>query len=152
MRSDRFPRGRRWGAGAAAVLLCLGTASVRQAPAPEPVSRDTATFGLRATPVNGLYPGAVRRSRVTVTNPYPYPISVRSIGARVDSTSRRGCRPSARNLRVGRFHGRLPLTIPARGRADAGAFEVQMPGSVDDACQRATFRLAVSGSARTVNR
>ncbi|WP_436526529.1 hypothetical protein [Actinoplanes sp. HUAS TT8] len=50
------------------------------------------------------------------------------------------------------FHGRLPVTVPARGQVAAGEFEVYMPGSVDDACQRATFRLAVSGNARTVGR
>lgn len=141
-----------WAGTVAALFVCAGAAVAVQSPGPETVSRNTQTFGLRAAMVSGLYPGTARTSRVTVINPYPYPISVRSIDAQVESTSRRRCRPSARNLRVGRFHGRLPVTVPARGQVAAGEFEVYMPESVDNACQRATFRLAVSGNARKVGR
>ncbi|AEV88518.1 hypothetical protein ACWT_7508 [Actinoplanes sp. SE50] len=151
-RNGRLRSGQWWAAAAGVVFVCAGVAAAVRAPEPEPVSRDTPVFGIRADSVSGLYPGAVRRSRVTLLNPYPYPIVVRSVDAQVASTSRRRCRASARNLRVERFHGRLPVTVPARGRAVAGEFEVHMPGTVDDACRRATFRLTVTGTARTVGR
>ncbi|MDI6099652.1 hypothetical protein QLQ12_13700 [Actinoplanes sp. NEAU-A12] len=84
---------------------------------------------------------------MTVTNPYPFPINVHSIQARVAETSRWRCKPTATNLKVGPFSGRLPLAVSARGQKAAGELEVTMPKTVADACQKATFRLVFTATA-----
>ena len=109
-------------------------------------------FDVRATTVKDLHPGAVRRMRLTVVNPYPFPISVSRLGARLVSTSKRACEPTATNLRVGSHPGRLPFTVPARGRKVHGELEVAMPNTAADACQRTTFRLAITATATRVKR
>ncbi|MDR6325232.1 hypothetical protein [Actinoplanes couchii] len=97
--------------------------------------------------MSDLIPGSVRRTTVTISNPYPFAITVRRIEARVAGSSRWRCRPTGTNLRIGPYLGRLPLWVPARGRATAGEFEVRMPDTVADACQRTTFRLAFTARA-----
>ncbi|WP_204294144.1 hypothetical protein [Actinoplanes campanulatus] len=82
-----------------------------------------------------------------MTNPFPFAITVRSVEARVASTSKRRCRPVAANLRVGSYLGTLPLSVPGRGRRTAGEFEVTMPNTVVDTCKKATFRLAFTATA-----
>ncbi|MEV6298266.1 hypothetical protein AB0M02_02545 [Actinoplanes sp. NPDC051861] len=94
----------------------------------------------------------MRRTRLTVVNPYPFPISVGRLGARLVSTSDRACKPTATNLRVGSFLGELPITVPARGRKTPGELEVAMPNTAADACQRTTFHLAITATATRVKR
>ncbi|WP_146246212.1 hypothetical protein [Actinoplanes xinjiangensis] len=102
--------------------------------------------------MDDLHPGAVRRTRVTVTNPYPFPIRVQHIEAHVAETSKWRCKPTSANLTVGSYLGKLPLTTPAHGRRDAGEFEARMPNTVANACQRATFRLAFTATATKADR
>ncbi|WP_285471460.1 hypothetical protein [Actinoplanes sp. NBRC 101535] len=110
------------------------------------------SFDVSSTPVVDLHPGAAKRTRLTFANPYPFSISVRSVGAAVASTSKRSCKPAAANLRIGQYLGSLPLNVPARGRRSAGELEVTMPNSVADACQRTTFQLKITASAVRVGR
>ncbi|MEV0897702.1 hypothetical protein [Actinoplanes sp. NPDC049802] len=104
------------------------------------------------SPIGGLHPGAVRRTRVTVTNPFPFAIAVRSVEARVASTSERRCRPVDANLQVGTYLGVLPLSVPGNGRKPGGEFEVTMPNTVVDACRKASFKLVFTATATRVDR
>ncbi|MEU4618913.1 hypothetical protein AB0G04_02880 [Actinoplanes sp. NPDC023801] len=110
------------------------------------------SFEVTGSPMEKFHPGAVRRTRVTIANPYPFAIRVRQVDARVTGSSKWRCRPTAANLTIGGYLGSLPLTVPAYGRKTAGEFEVTMPHTVADACQRATFRLAFSAGAERAAR
>lgn len=112
----------------------------------------TYAFTVDGSPMRNLHPGAVARTRVTVANPFPFPISVRSIEARPASASARRCKPVATNLRVGPHRGWLPLTVPAHGRRSAGEFEIMMPNTAADTCQSVTFRLTITATATRVKR
>ncbi|SDT76733.1 hypothetical protein [Actinoplanes derwentensis] len=150
MRTDlRLPLG----AGLAAVV-CLWAAAGQQPKDPEPenASQGAYTFDISGTDMDSLYPGAVKRTRVTVRNPYSFSIRIRSLEARVASTSSRRCRPGRTNLVIGPYRGVLPLVVPARERTTAGEFEVTMPDTVGDACQKATFRLVFTAKASKVER
>ncbi|WP_433792075.1 hypothetical protein [Actinoplanes sp. CA-252034] len=114
--------------------------------------RTAFAFTVSGTVMRDLHPGAVRRTRVTVANPYPFPIKVRSIEARVMSTSQRRCRPTPANLGVGSYRGALPLTVPAHGRRTGGDFEVRMPNTVAEACKNTTFELEFTARAGRVSR
>ncbi|WP_229071498.1 hypothetical protein [Actinoplanes sp. DH11] len=103
-------------------------------------------FELTGTPVRGLYPGAVKRMRITVDNPLGFRLSVRSLSARVTSSSRRGCPATPANLEVRDFTGALPAMVAARGRTDlAGSIPVAMPLGATEKCAGARFTIAVSG-------
>ncbi|MFC7527847.1 hypothetical protein [Actinoplanes sp. GCM10030250] len=115
-------------------------------------NRSAYTFGVTSTPMKELHPGAVRRSKLTVSNPYPFAIEIRSITVRLASTSKRKCKPTSANLRVGSHRGRLPITVPVRGRKAAGEFEVTMPNTAADACQKTTFRMAITATATRAKR
>jgi hypothetical protein len=150
--------GRRWWlkklvSGGAAVA-CVWVAAGSRTASPEVDLANGAAFAfvVSGTSMKDLHPGAVRRTRVTVANPYPYPIRVRSIEARVTSTSKRHCRPTATNLGVGTYRGTLPLTVPARGRKAGGEFEVWMPNTVAESCKNAKFALTFTASANRASR
>ena len=57
----------------------------------------------------------------------------------VTATTRRGCKPSRRNLRIRQYAG-PPFRIPAHG-AHRIAVVLAMPNTVANACQRARFGL-----------
>lgn len=114
--------------------------------------RSAFAFAVTGSPMEQFHPGAVRRTRVTIANPYPFAIRVRQVDARVTGSSKSRCKPTPANLTIGKYRGGLPLIVPAGGRRTAGEFEVTMPDTVANACQRATFRLAFSASAERVAR
>ena len=87
----------------------------------------------------GLYPGARRELILTFHNTKRKRMVVRNVRVLPDATDRRGCAPSRRNLRVGRYSG-PPIGLPPRGRRSIKLF-VRMPYSVADACQRAVFKV-----------
>jgi hypothetical protein len=66
-------------------------------------------------------------------------VRIRRIHVRDVATTKHGCAPSLRNLRIRQYRGRM-LTIPPRGRRRV-VLRVTMPYTVADACQRATFKL-----------
>ena len=60
-------------------------------------------FGIKATPVAGLYPGATKTLTLRVTNPYGYSIRVLPVKAAVvRTTNRAGCLGIAANVTVSR--------------------------------------------------
>ena len=113
----------------------------------ELTERAAFSFEVSGSALKDLHPGAVRRTRVTIANPYPFPITVHQVNVRVAGSSRWRCEPTAANLKVGPYRGSLPLVVAAQGRKTGGEFEVTMPNTVSDACQRTTFRLAFTAKA-----
>jgi hypothetical protein len=114
--------------------------------------RSAFAFEVTGSPMEQFHPGAVRHTRVTIANPYPFAIRVRQVEARVTGSSKSQCKVAPANVTIGRYRGDLPLIVPARGRKSAGEFEVTMPNTVADGCQRAIFRLTFSAQADRVVR
>jgi len=107
------------------------------------------TFSISAPNVAGLYPGATRRLKLTVTNPYGFAIKVTDLWGRLETTSKNKCVPSSSNLMVQGVDGvTLPLTVGPRSGRAAGAVPLYMPNTVVDACQRASFTISLHGKAR----
>jgi hypothetical protein len=109
-------------------------------------------FQVKASTTGRLFPGATRPVSLTIVNPNPFPITVRMIKGTVAWTSRRGCRPSATNLEVRPYRGRLPLVVRPFSRRSAEALEIHMPNSVVDACQRARFVIHIDSNAARADR
>ena len=105
------------------------------------------SFTVQATPVEGLYPGAVRQLRLTLTNPYTFDLLVTGMHADLVGTSRPGCDPVSTNLEVRPYTGELPVGVEAEDSAEAGTVPLHMPNSVVDDCQRATFTIRLSADA-----
>ena len=109
-------------------------------------------FEVRVSSAGKLYPGATWRLGLTIINPNPFPIAVRTIKGRLASTSRAGCRPISANLEIRPYGGRLPLVVRGRSRRDAGRLEIHMPNTVVDACQRARFVIHIESNATKAGR
>jgi len=109
--------------------------------------RPAATRGKSAGPiritsghVRNLYPGAKRKLVLTLHNTdRRRTVVVGRVGVRTTATTRRGCKPSLRNLRIRQYTGPA-LRIPPR-RARRVAVMLTMPSTVANACQRAIFKL-----------
>jgi uncharacterized protein YwbE len=142
--------------------LLLGSATPSVAPPGQTIalaswsdrghSSENHGFQIRTSTTGKLYPGTTRRISLTVSNPNPFPITVRTIKGRVAWTSRPGCRPLPTNLEVRPYAGRLPLLVRAFSRRDAGQLEIYMPNSVIDACQRARFVIHIDSDAARADR
>ena len=104
-------------------------------------------FDLKASSVRGLYPGATKHIDLTFVNSYAFALRVTSVKGELVGSSKRGCRAVSSNLKVAKYGGRLPLTIPARSRKSAGRLDIRMPNTVVNACQSATFTIRVTGIA-----
>ncbi|MFI7540959.1 hypothetical protein [Actinoplanes sp. NPDC049599] len=106
-----------------------------------------ARFTVTGTSVRGLYPGAVKQLQLTIANPYRFALQIRSLSGRVGATSRRGCAVSAANLQVQRYTGRLPVTVPARGRTVlSGTLPITMPRQATAKCADTRFTIILSGT------
>lgn len=138
--------------GTAVACVWVAAASRTEASDVDLVESAAFTFEVSGTSMKDLHPGAVRRTRVTIANPYPFPITVQKVKARVSDSSKWRCKPTPENLIIGSYLGGLPLVVPAHGRESAGEFEVRMPNTVADACQKTTFRLAFAAEATRVKR
>jgi hypothetical protein len=138
--------------GATVACVWVAAGSRTEASEVDLAHRAAFAFTVSGTAMKGLHPGAVRRTRVTVVNPYPFPIKVRLIEARVMSTSQRHCRPIAANLAIEPYLGSLPLTVIAHGRRIGGEFEVRMPNTVAEACKNVTFTVEFTAEASRVSR
>jgi hypothetical protein len=92
--------------------------------------------------IGGLWPGHSAPLVLTVYNPQPFTIDVRSIST-VVGTPKTGC--TASNLTVAGFAGRL--YVPAGGMAHLSV-PVALIHAAPDACQGAVFPLTYSGFAR----
>jgi hypothetical protein len=91
--------------------------------------------------IQGLFPGATVGFTLTVTNPEPFAITVKSLTTTVESASN-SC--AAANLSVSKFSG--SLTVPARGQGTA-RLSATLSAGTTDACIGATFPLVYSGRA-----
>ncbi len=105
------------------------------------------SFVMHAAGVEDLYPGADRRLVLTMTNPYAFDLLVTDIHAELAATSNAGCDPVPANLELRDYTGELPLRVAAGSDHESGAVPLHMPNSVVDACQRATFTIALAADA-----
>ena len=146
----------------AAVMLLIGTAALASesgshdgtrlvalsgsGSASEPTPAGSSTFSSAAFTISGkvggLYPGAVRSLKLTVTNHESFKIVVTSLTTTVGA-AKAGCGGS--NLKVTSFSGQLK--VPAKGKASTSV-HVTMAHSAPNACQSAVFPLHYSGQAR----
>jgi hypothetical protein len=108
---------------------------------------DRYSFVMHAEGVEDLYPGADRRLVLTMTNPYAFDLLVTDIHAELAATSNAGCDPVPANLQLRDFTGDLPVRVAAGSDTESGAVPLHMPNSVVDACQRATFTIALDADA-----
>lgn len=103
-------------------------------------------FGIKGVPVTGLYPGATRPLKVTITNTYGFAIKVSAPTARVAAaTNRAGCTGAASNLGV-ISAGLRSLPIRAHKKKTV-VLQVAMPSTVANACQGATFKISFRAKA-----
>jgi hypothetical protein len=112
----------------------------------------TYSFTVQATPVEGLYPGADRKLKLTLTNPYKFDLQMTVIRATLIATSNPGCAPVATNLEVKPYTGNLPVKVDAGDSKAAGSVPLHMPNSVANACQKAVFTINLSADATRTGR
>ena len=90
--------------------------------------------------INGLYPGAKRTLLLTLRNRDPkHAVRVQYVRVRDARTTKRGCAPTRRNLRIRQPRARF-FTIRPRGVRRVKAL-LTMPSTVATACQGAVFHL-----------
>jgi hypothetical protein len=98
--------------------------------------------------VVGLYPGARRRLLLTLSNTdRRRPVSIAGVRVSTVSTTKRGCKPSRRNLRIRPYRGPAFTIRPHSARRLS--LRLRMPNTVANACQRAVFRLRYTALLRT---
>ena len=138
----------RSGAGriSALALLMLAVSGLAVGSAPggwEPARASSEGFGrvrITGDRVTGLYPGAKRTLTLTLHNSDSSDnVVVRRVRIRDIRTTKHGCAPSRRNLRIAQARA-AELRIRAGGTRRLGVLLV-MPNTVADACQQAVFRL-----------
>jgi hypothetical protein len=126
-------------------LVCIPAAVVAaRAPAGwQPVfstSRSSAALRITGSRVSGLFPGARRTLTLTLHNSDSNRILlVRRVRVRDLRTSKRGCKPTRRNLTIRRVRARAVELRPGRSRRVVVL--LRMPNTVADACQQAVFQL-----------
>ena len=137
----------------ALVTASAAVASVTHARHPDRDGRDIELiasvkkgFGIKGVPVTGLYPGATRPLRVTITNTY----ALRDQGRRTHGQGRRGDQ-QGRLHRAGANLGiisaglrRLPIRAHKKKTV---VLQVAMPSTVANACQGATFKISFRAKA-----
>jgi hypothetical protein len=109
-------------------------------------------FTLTGKSVNGLYPGAVKKMRITVFNPYRFDLTLRSIRGDVAGASRRKCPADARSLSVHAYAGVLPVVVPAGSSRRIGELPISMPRNATPQCAGTTFGIQLSGTATKSSR
>ncbi|SNY06414.1 hypothetical protein [Paractinoplanes atraurantiacus] len=110
-------------------------------------------FVLSGESVTGLYPGITRKIKVTVANPFDYPIALRGLEGRLVGTARRDCPATPASLRVGTYSGRLPIILKPYHRTTLpGSIPVTMPRNAASKCANTRFAVALTGVAGRVAR
>jgi hypothetical protein len=103
-------------------------------------SRDAGAVRITSNSIDGLYPAAKRTLLLTLHNPdSKRAVRVRWVRVRDVRTTKDGCAPTNRNLRIRQPRARL-FSIRPRGTKRVKALLV-MPSSVANACQGAVFQL-----------
>jgi hypothetical protein len=111
-------------------------------------SRNSGAVRITSKRVGSLYPGAKRTLILTLRNRNSkHGVEVRRVRVRTVGTTKRGCAPARRNLRIRQPRARM-FRIRPRGVRRVTAL-LTMPNTVADACQGAVFKLRYSAQART---
>jgi hypothetical protein len=103
----------------------------------------------------GLFPGAVKPLRLSVTNPYNFDIKVTALTVTLTakaSTDKAGCANTAQNLQPGTYTGPSFVVPDHRTVAAPADIPITMPRTVAAACQDAAFPLSYGGTATKVNK
>jgi hypothetical protein len=125
---------------AAAVIAAKAPAGWRPASAR---SRPSGSVRVTSNRVGGLYPRAKKTLILTLRNSdRKHTVLVRRVRVHDAATTKRGCSPSRRNLRIRNPRFRAFRLSPGRSRRVAAG--LTMPGTVANACQGAVFRLRYS--------
>lgn len=91
--------------------------------------------------VDGLYPGADMTLDARVTNPYPFPIRVTSVGVTVQDAG-----PACPAWVIEVRDSRAEVDIPPNATGTV-PLSIRMDPTAPDACQGATWRLKFAGTA-----
>lgn len=98
--------------------------------------------------VVGLYPGARRRLLLMLHNTdRRRSISIAGVRVSTVATSKRGCKPSRRNLRIRPYRGPAFTIRPRNTRRLS--LQLSMPNTVASACQSAVFKLRYTALVRS---
>jgi hypothetical protein len=109
-------------------------------------------FSVDGKSVKGLYPGAVKKIQLKISNPYGFDLVLQRVEGRLVSTSRRRCSPGPAHLVVRKYLGPLPVTLRAHSRLTIGTLPVAMPKDAPAKCAGTTFTIAISGTAKRTGR
>lgn len=104
---------------------------------------------------SGLFPGAVKPLRLSVTNPYNFDIKVTALTVTPTakaSTGKAGCANTTQNLQPGTYTGPSFVVPEHRTVAAPADIPITMPRTAAAACQGAAFPLSYGGTATKVNR
>jgi hypothetical protein len=113
----------------------------------QPVPRGATGVRITGNRVVGLYPATRKELHLTLHNSNrSHSVLADRLRVRDIGTSKKGCRPSRRNLAI-RQYGGAPIRIPPSGARKVTVF-LYMPNTVAQACQRAVFRLRYSAHTR----
>lgn len=110
-------------------------------------------FVVNGTSVRGLYPGATKTITLRVRNPYPFKLTVDALGGKVVRASRRGCAPTAANVVVNAYRGKLPITVgPHSDAVLPGGLPIVMPSGASPKCSATSFDIALRGHGKKAAR
>lgn len=102
-------------------------------------SRGTSLLRIRSNRVSNLYPNAKKKLILNIHNTSKHAVRIRALRVRDVGTTKRGCAPTRRNLRIRR---QKPRAVRLRsGASRRVVFLLTMPNTVADACQGAVFDL-----------
>jgi hypothetical protein len=102
-------------------------------------SRGTGSLRIRSNRISNLYPGAKRKLTLIIHNTSKHAVRVRALRVRDVGTTKRGCAPTRRNLRI-RKHKPRAFRLRSGGSRRV-VFLLTMPNTVANACQKAVFDL-----------
>ncbi|WP_127497933.1 hypothetical protein [Actinoplanes solisilvae] len=109
-------------------------------------SHGNVRFTVIGQPVSGLYPGATREIKITVVNPFGFPLSLRTLDGSLVGTNRRACPATRSTLRVAGYSGLLPITIKPYGRSTLpGTILVTMPRDATPHCSNTKLQISLTG-------
>jgi hypothetical protein len=111
-------------------------------------------FTIDAPPLTGLYPGATRAMKFTVTNTGNSDLRIDHLSGGLRGTTNPACAPSPSNLVVGPWQRppASPIVVPAHHKRTVGTLPLYMPNTVDNSCQRVRFTIRLDGTGSTVKR
>jgi hypothetical protein len=109
-------------------------------------------FTIDGRSLRGVYPGAVKKIELKISNPYGFDLVLQRVEGRLVATSRRRCSPDPAHLVVRKYQGKLPVTLRAHSRTTVGTLPVAMPKDAPAKCADTKFTIAISGAAKRAGR